>query len=155
MTPDSKVVDVYTPKIPTQKPHKSLATPFSLNASEQDFLYAWMRNGADNYHALLEAGYHPADARSARDMANQILRKIDRACEVGDVFELSGHGATAWVERILSLAYSDNLKARSVAVRLWGLAAQYFTPSHGAQGASINVSIDARKPLPPAYPDEP
>jgi hypothetical protein len=140
MTPDAKLIDVYDPKPARQrKPIRSRATALTLNASEEVFLMEWMRNGGDHVQALKKAGYSASNAD--RRQAHQILKKIDRACEIGDVFDLAGYGATAWVERILSLAYSDNLKARAVAVRLWGLARQYFSGAPPVQGASINVHV--------------
>jgi hypothetical protein len=167
MTPDSKVIDVHTPKIPSRKPYAKPATSITLNQSEELFLMEWMRNGGDHVKALRNAGY--SESNTDHRQAYQILKKIDDACEIGDVFRLAGYGPTAWVERILSLAYSDNLKARSVAIRLWGLAAQYFSPQQQAAGASINVqvlqangadprnaglvqvTVDARKPLPASH----
>jgi hypothetical protein len=139
MTPDSKVVDVRTPNVPTCKPRARPGSPTELNRAEEVFLMEWMRNGGDHVQALKKAGYSKSNADHRQ--AHQILEKIDRACDVGDVFDLAGYGAAAWVERILSLAYSDNLKARAVAVRLWGLARQYFSGTPSAQGASIHVNV--------------
>jgi hypothetical protein len=140
MTPDAKLIDVYDPRPARQrKPIRSRATAFTLNASEEVFLMEWMCNGGDHVQALKKAGYSASNAD--RRQAHQILKKIDRACEIGDVFDLAGYGVTAWVERLLSLAYSDNLKARAVAVRLWGLARQYFSGAPPVQGASINVHV--------------
>ena len=140
MSPDAKLIDVYDPRPARQrKPITSRATALTLNASEEVFLMEWMRNGGDHVQALRKAGYSASNAD--RRQAHQILKKIDRACEIGDVFDLASYGATAWVERLLSLAYSDNLKARAVAVRLWGLSRQYFSGGPPVQGASINVHV--------------
>jgi hypothetical protein len=123
-----------------QKP--SVRDPtIALTDDETVFLWHWLRSGGQSQQALEHAGYHPTDDASADAMALKILNRIDEACDVAAVLRLSGHGPTAWAERIVHLSYSGNLKMEAVGVKLWGLAAQYFSPPSISQGASINVHV--------------
>jgi hypothetical protein len=141
MHPSSPLAEPDRPKIPSKKSPAPITLPFELNRAEQEYLWLWMRNGGNDFDALTAAGYTPSTAQSARHMGNQIREKIDHACDIGAVFDLSGHGVTAYVERILHLSYSDNLKFESVGAKLWGLARQYFSGKAEAQGAGIHLHV--------------
>lgn len=131
--PDAKLIDVPAPTLRalSGKPRSTTLLP-----GEARFLYEYTCRG--NMRAALEAaGYHPATDALARDMANEILRKVNEAMDCRDALTAAGMGTAEWVRCLYGLAHEENPKWRIAALKLWGLALGVFSERPQGMGATI------------------
>lgn len=144
--PDSKLIDVPAPT-GALSPEKRRG--LALLPAEARFLYEYTRSG--NVREALEAAdYHPSTDAIARDMANEILRKVDTVSSCREALEAAGMGQAEWIRGLYRLAQEDNPKWGIAAFKLWGLALGTFSEKPAGQGASINIHVGG-----PPYPKHP